>query len=612
MRKSRQLISAGVVVLLATAGLASAPASASPASASPESVAVQLAVSPSTELTNGQTVTVTASGLVPGDAVWPVEDCASYCQRHLTPSTVADASGRATFVVPVERYLWDSLFGVWSDPPLDCAYVTSCRIRLAHHDDSHDEGYAFVASQPITFVRAVATSPTVTVAAPQPLPADITTDIRGQGFDPGTAVFAARCFARSTSQGSGEHCDPETQGVADGSGRATISLELRQRTLTGDCLDPATMCTVRMWGGAAIPPVAVTVPITFDPNDTPPPPPVIEVTPTTDLGVAGTVSVHGAGFRPGRSVFLNQCITAGGGSIPCALDAMFAATGVVTQSRADGTFDASLPVQRYIPQILEPVVDCVTPPGCHVVASEDQDNPAAAVPLTFATVTSDPVLTFEGVTVLEGTSAGPTVARAHVHLDHASTAPVRFRWYPESYADLFGDVGVMEIPPGQTEADFPVSVRADSMHEPDETARLIVMAMEGAQINPATPALPVRIIDDDPVPRVSVDDTIVMENDPSGQATVHLHLSNPTQDRVRVRYRTRHGTAHKHRDYEGLKRVEVLGSGSGDGSSDRYFHVPLIDDHRRERLEYFDLELVDAHNARIAHGRARIWIVDND
>ena len=142
-RKSRRLISAGVVVLLATAGLASAPANASP-----ESVAVQLAVSPSTELTNGQTVTVTVSGLVPGDAVWPVEDCASYCQRHLTPSKVADAKGQATFVVPVERYLWDSLFGVWSNPPLDCAYVTSCRIRLAHHDDTYEEGFAFPRVEP--------------------------------------------------------------------------------------------------------------------------------------------------------------------------------------------------------------------------------------------------------------------------------------------------------------------------------------------------------------------------------------------------------------------------------------------------------------------------------
>ena len=393
----------------------------------------------------------------------------------------------------------------------------------------------------------------------------------------------------------------------------TISLELRQRTLTDDCLDPAMICTVRMWGGASIPPVAVTVPITFDPNNAPPPPPVITVTPTPDLGVAGTVRVHGDGFRPGRPVWLNQCISGSRrGSIGCASDVMFAGTGVVTQSRADGTFDASLPVQRYIPQIFEPVVDCATPPGCHVGASEDQENPSAAVSLTFATVSSDPVLTLDGVTVREGTSAGPTVARAHVHLDHASTAPVRFRWYPESYTDLLGGVDVMEIPPGLTEADFPVSVRADSMHEPDESARLIVMAMEGAEINPATPALPVRIIDDDPVPRVSVDDTIVMENDPSGQATVHLHLSNPTQDRVRVRYRTRHGTAHKHRDYEGVKNVEVLWSGSGDGSSDRYLHVPLVDDHRRERLEYFDLELVDAPQRTDRTWPRRIWIVDDD
>jgi hypothetical protein len=602
-----RLIAMLVAALLAIAGVVGTTAGASTTSTS-----VQLDVSPSRDLVPGQGVTVTASGLVPGDVVWPVEDCARYCERTRAPRQVVDATGRVTFVVTVERYLWDSLFGEWSDPPLDCAYVTSCAIRLAHDDDTQDEGYAFLTAQPIAFSRAQPSSPAVTIAAHQPLPSVVTTDALGHGFAAGGTVYAARCFTWSTPAGNGDRCEAKTRGVADESGSVTLGLELRRRSLDQDCLDPTTVCTVRMWGGPTIPPVAVTAPITFDPDNPPPPTPVITVMPSTDLGVAATVHVHGVGFRPDHPVGLEQCGVAPISTFPCALDVSFVSTGVTVQSRADGTFDAAMPVQRYLNGGLEAAFDCATAPGCQIVADEDPYNPSAPVPITFASSSTDPVLTFDTPVVTEGTSADPTVALAHVHLDRASTVPVRFRWAPESFTDLLGPTDVMEIAPGRTAGDFPIWIRADAMHEPDETAHFRITAMEGAQIDPATPVLSVRIRDDDPVPRISVDDVLVSEGDPLGQATVHLHLSNPTQYPVDVRYGTHDGTARDRRDYEAVRAVESLGRGSGDGSSDRYLHVPLVDDHRKEPLEYFDLVISRARNARIADGRARIWIVDDD
>ena len=48
------------------------------------------------------------------------------------------------------------------------------------------------------------------------------------------------------------------------------------------------------------------------------------------------------------------------------------------------------------------------------------------------------------------------------------------------------------------------------------------------------------------------------------------------------------------------------------GSVARDITIPLIDDHRHERTEHFDVQLSDAHGAHISDRYARIWIGDDD
>ena len=140
MRRVLNLVVACAVALTAAMGAA---VSADAATV----VTPSVSPTPSEGLANGQMVTVNGAGLTPGDTVWIVEDCLSYCQKRLGAPGIVDATGRISVSVAVDRFLWDSEFGGVSDPPVDCAYLTSCQIRLAHGDDTQEEGFAFIADQ---------------------------------------------------------------------------------------------------------------------------------------------------------------------------------------------------------------------------------------------------------------------------------------------------------------------------------------------------------------------------------------------------------------------------------------------------------------------------------
>ncbi len=606
MRRVLNLAVACTVALTATIG-AAVSAVAAPV------VTPSVSVTPSVGLSNGQTVTVNGAGLTPGDKVWIVEDCQSYCQKRLGAPGIVDAAGRISVSVAVDRFLWDSLFGVASDPPVDCAYLTSCRIRLAHADTAQEEGFAFIANQQISFVRSLPATPTVTVGVAQPLPAIVTTTVRGHGYPPGETVYVAQCFTGPTPQGYSDRCRRQTSGPADAAGDVTLSVELRRFTPDTDCADPGTVCAIRMWGGGYATSLAVTVPIRFDPGAVRPPPPTITVTPTTGLGVADTVRIQGHAFRPNRPVSLNQC-SSQFLSYRCALDAAFEGNGVTVQSGPDGTFDTTFRVLRYMTQGLEPTFDCAASGTCGITAEDESFNPSEPVPLTFLSTSHDPKISLQGVFVVEGTGAdgATTTALAHARLDHPSTVPVRFRLFPTSYTDTISNIDLIEIPAGQTEVTIPIAVRADNMHEPVEIVGFKFMALDGAQIDPNASTAQIVIIDDDPEPTITIENALVAENDPSGQVNVRVHLSNPTQFPVTVRYRTDSGTAHVRRDFETTRGTAHLGGGSGDGANDWYVHVPIVNDERPEPVEYFDVRLRHSTNARIAHHRGRVWIGDDD
>ena len=115
----------------------------------------------------------------------------------------------------------------------------------------------------------------------------------------------------------------------------------------------------------------------------------------------------------------------------------------------------------------------------------------------------------------------------------------------------------------------------------------------------ANPSIGLLIIDDDPVPSIVVPDVLVAENDPDGVAHVHLVLAGATASTVTVHYRTVRAGAHPGSDYRTTEgTVEVMPDYGG------WIRVPLVDDHRPESLERFDLRLSGARNAELPDTRA--------
>ena len=180
-------IAALAIAALALAGIgADLPAGAAPAAPSPN-----VTVTPATGLTNLQAVTVSGSGLTPGDAVSVREDCRGSCHTILAGPVTVGADGRVSASVSTRRYLRDSEAADRNEP-IDCAYDTTCSIELTHHDDS-DEGFATIASRNLGFSEAVPATPSAMLDAPQPLPPVVVTTVHGHGFAPGGTVYVSHC-----------------------------------------------------------------------------------------------------------------------------------------------------------------------------------------------------------------------------------------------------------------------------------------------------------------------------------------------------------------------------------------------------------------------------------
>ena len=599
----------GPMAALVIAGLALAGAGTSGAAgAAPTASSPNVVVTPATGLTNLQAVTVSGSGLTPGDAVSVREDCRGFCHTFLAGPVTVGADGRVSVSVSTRRYLRDSEASDRNEP-IDCAYDTTCSIELTHPDDS-DAGFATITSRDLGFSGAVPATPSATLDAPQPLPPVVVTTVHGHGFAPGGTVYVAQCSSQQTTAGRHGFCrmyDQPDHGTADGAGNVAIAVNLRRHPPLWNCADPTTTCSVRLWDAQ---PNVVTLPVVFDPTAAAPPTPTITVDHTTALGVGPTVHVHGGSFRPDRDVQLTECRVIPTSDGPACSSVAFDGPNVTVRSRADGTFDTTLTLQRYLMNddpIAGAVVDCATVGTCGIVGREDPQDPPAPVPLSFALHSGDPVITFTGAFVLEGTGNTPTPVLAHAHLDRPADHPVRFRLNSTDYSDTVVTFDEYTMPAGATEMTIPLAVRADAVDEPTEVVHFFPATMTGAQFAVAAPNVPVVIIDDDPPPTIVVDDALVAENDPSGLARVHVHLTGQTAFPVTVHYRTRRGTARPGADYR-----YTAGTATMDPSFGAWVYVPLVDDHRPERLEHFDVTFSNARHAKLPDTSARVWIADND
>ncbi len=161
-------------------------------------------------------------------------------------------------------------------------------------------------------------------------------------------------------------------------------------------------------------------------------------------------------------------------------------------------------------------------------------------------------LTVSDATVIEGTGASAT-ASFDLRLARASAVPVSVAFSTTAAtasagADYIPQAGTVSFAPGQTQQSIAVQIISDSTHEATEEFLLDLSNPVG--VLPDRLRATATILDDDPLPSLSVSHSRVVEGD-SGQTAgrVHFTLSNPSAFPISFTASTSDATAHAGEDY---------------------------------------------------------------
>ncbi|MGE0452153.1 MAG: Ig-like domain-containing protein [Vicinamibacteria bacterium] len=222
-----------------------------------------------------------------------------------------------------------------------------------------------------------------------------------------------------------------------------------------------------------------------------------------------------------------------------------------------------------------------------------------------------PALSIGDVTVVEG-NGGLNAAAFTVTLSPASSLPVSVRFATANGTAL---AGLDYVPRRPTTLLFPAGV----------TTRTIRVAIVGGRLSEATESFFVNlsaainaviadgqgvgtIVDDDPLPMVSVSDVTRREGDRDRRLRFAVRLSAASGRAVSVDYATFDESATAGSDYQAVRGRLTFPP----GSLLRFVTVPVAGDANPEPDETFGLTLANASGAQPADSQARATILDDD
>jgi hypothetical protein len=166
--------------------------------------------------------------------------------------------------------------------------------------------------------------------------------------------------------------------------------------------------------------------------------------------------------------------------------------------------------------------------------------------------------------------------------------------------------GVLTFLPGQTTAQFPVTVLNDDLDEPNEILHVNLVSASGATIADSQANL--TIVDSD-LPVMTINDVTVGEgNTGSVNAAFVVSLSSTSLTPITVNYTTVAGTAVSPGDYTSVSGALTIPAGSVTGQ----ITVPVTGDTLDEPNEVFSVSLTTPINAIIGDGNGVGTITDND
>ena len=222
-----------------------------------------------------------------------------------------------------------------------------------------------------------------------------------------------------------------------------------------------------------------------------------------------------------------------------------------------------------------------------------------------------PAMSINDVTVVEG-NAGTTAATFTVSLSSASTDVITVDYATsvgtaKAGSDYVAASGTLTFSPGESVRTITVLVNGDNVNEPDEIFSVNLSNPANATIGDAQGIG--TILNDDPVPSISINDVAVREPDrrtPAAPAVFTVRLANPSQQTVLVRFATADGTATAGTDYVATTGTLMFAP----GETTQAITVNVLGNPRHERTETFFVNLSDATNATIGDSQGAGSIIE--
>jgi len=340
-----------------------------------------LTADPSTGLLDGQSISVSGSGLAAATLYGVIE-----CQTGATDITGCDLSGfsgvptdgTGSFSTPTTVIRTIEPEGTGT--PIDCATTDACVLAVAPADGS------VAAATPISFADVVIVPPTVSAVPATGLRDAQKITVSGTNFSPSAPVSIAECPTAGSTGNPEVDCDITTvAGVtADGTGAFSTPYRVTRviESLNGsvDCAQQGA-CVLSAFNFNE-PAQTANVAVSF--ADVAIKPPVLTASPSTELADGTNIAVKGRGFRPHDPIGLTECVSGSTDGSECVAEAGIGNSDEV-MTNGSGHFSTTFNVARIL-TLFGGTVDCVDAPGC-VIGAIDLNSLSgsvvAAAPLGF-------------------------------------------------------------------------------------------------------------------------------------------------------------------------------------------------------------------------------------
>ncbi|MEO6569224.1 MAG: Calx-beta domain-containing protein, partial [Opitutaceae bacterium] len=208
--------------------------------------------------------------------------------------------------------------------------------------------------------------------------------------------------------------------------------------------------------------------------------------------------------------------------------------------------------------------------------------------------------TFATFTVSLSAASGRPTSVGFATADGTATGAADFTQFPG---------GLLEFAPGETSKVVSIPILGDTLNEADETFFVNLSAAVNASLADAQGVG--TILDNDPVPTLSIGDVRIAEGPTGGTAAAvfTVSLSAPSGRKVTVAFATQDGTALAGRDYTGVSsQLLTIPAGAEQGT----LSISIIGDREVENTEQFFVALFAPSGAIIGDAAATGTIANDD